>query len=119
MATPRFNLNTYSRGDTGWTHTDTVEFVDEYSIERGTLANRPSTGTYDDELYYAEDQGLLYQWDETGSSWSTVAFGSASNRVPDTSYFDGVDANTASITTLTADGASVFFYSNKCVGCCY
>lgn len=93
MATPRFNLDTYQEGDTGWSHSDTVEFVDEYGIDRGTLANRPSSGTYDDELYYAEDQGLLYQWDSGTSSWDTASLGSQSNPVPDTSYFDGLDAN--------------------------
>ena len=29
MSTPRFDLDTYQQGDDNWSHTDTVEFVDE------------------------------------------------------------------------------------------
>lgn len=31
--TDRFNLDTYNQDDDNWSHTDTVEFVDDYWIE--------------------------------------------------------------------------------------
>jgi hypothetical protein len=98
--TPRFDLNKYSQGEDNWSHSDTIDFVDEYSIDKGPVADRPTTGDYDDQLYFATDQGLFWRWDSNVSDWTTDAFGTESNRVPDTSYFDGVDANSLSADAL-------------------
>lgn len=94
--TPRFNLDKYSQGEDNWSHSDTIDFVDEHSIDKGPIADRPATGDYDDQMYYATDQGLFWRWDINISDWTTDAFGTENNRVPDTSYFDGVDANSVS-----------------------
>ena len=90
MSTPRFDLDTYQQGDQQWSHTDTVEFVDEYSIDKGPVSERPASGDYDDELYFATDQGLLWRWDETATDWVTDAFGTQSNPVPNTSHFNAI-----------------------------
>lgn len=68
--TPRLNLDTFEPGDTDWDHTDTVEAVDEQAIERGLISERPTEGKYDDELYYATDQNVLWGWSESASDWS-------------------------------------------------
>ncbi|MEF8870156.1 MAG: glycosyl hydrolase family 28-related protein [Haloarculaceae archaeon] len=68
--TPRLGLHTYGRGDEGWDHTDTVEALDEHAIVRGPLAERPSEGRYDDELYHATDQGTTWRWDRSTGEWS-------------------------------------------------
>jgi len=57
--TPRLGLNDYEPGDQNWDHSDLVNAVDERAVERGPVADRPSTGDYDDELYYATDQNIL------------------------------------------------------------
>lgn len=67
--TPRLNLGTYEQGDENWSHTDTVEAVDEHAIARGPIEDRPDQGEYDDELYYAVDQRVLWRWDEGESDW--------------------------------------------------
>lgn len=102
--TPRFDLNKYSQGEDNWSHSDTIDFVDEYSIDKGPVADRPTTGDYDDQLYFATDQGLFWRWDSNVSDWTTDAFGTESNRVPDTSYFDGVDANSVNTANLLLSG---------------
>lgn len=68
--TPRLGLNTYGQGDEGWDHTDAVEALDEHSIVRGPLAERPSEGRYDDELYHATDQGTTWRWNSSSGDWS-------------------------------------------------
>lgn len=77
MATnsPRFALGRYDQGETGWDHTDLVNLVDEYAVERDTLANRPASGNYDGELYYATDEGTLYRWDTGTTSWLAESLG--------------------------------------------
>lgn len=69
--TPRFSLNTYDQGDTGWDHTDVVEHADENTIGRGSLSARPSSGTYNNQLYYATDVYTLYRWDTGDDAWES------------------------------------------------
>lgn len=71
--TDRFRLNTYSDGDSNWTHNDVVQQVDELAIDRGLASNLPSSGDYDGELYFAEDELTLFKWDGNTTSWSAVA----------------------------------------------
>lgn len=96
--TPRLNLDTYEPGDTDWSHNDTVEAVDEHAIERGPIAERPAEGSYDDELYYAVDQNVLWGWSESDSDW-TIRGGTGSEEQP----LDSVHTETVDI---TGDGPS-------------
>jgi hypothetical protein len=92
--TTRFNLDTYAAGDDNWSHTDTVQFVDENAIETDTLANRPANGNYSDELYFATDVRILYRWDSGTTTWNAVAgLGGSSNRISETQYIDVLDSN--------------------------
>jgi len=106
--TSRFSLNTYDQGDTGWDHTDVVEHVDENAIGRGTFSGRPSNGTYNNELYYATDVYILYRWDDNTGVWEEVSgFGTNSNSLTRTPYFDAIDLNSissADVTAITIDG---------------
>ena len=61
--TPRLNLGTYAQGDKDWSHNDTVERLDELAIDRGPISSRPTSGDYDDQMYYAVDQRILWRWD--------------------------------------------------------
>ena len=99
--TDRFGLNTYSQGDTNWDHTDTVQTIDELAIERGTVADRPDSGDYDDELYLATDQQILYRWDATADDWIVEGVGSETDPLPK------VWANEIGVNTLEADDAVV------------
>jgi hypothetical protein len=87
--TPRLALAVFEQGDQQWDHTDAVEAIDRYAIERGPIAERPERGEYDDELFHATDQRITWRWDEAAGDW--VHFGgtgSASERVPGTSNFE-------------------------------
>ncbi|NHN58559.1 MULTISPECIES: hypothetical protein [Halorussus] len=79
--TPRLNLYDYEQGDTNWDHSDLVNAVDEQAIERGPIANRPSSGDYDDELYYATNQRIMWRWDSSASGW-IVAGGTGTTSKP-------------------------------------
>ena len=96
--TNRFGLNTYSQGDTAWDHTDTVQTIDELAIERGAVADRPDSGDYDDELYLATDQQILYRWDATATDWIVEGVGSETDPLPK------VWANKIDATNATIDG---------------
>ncbi|SEW00743.1 right-handed parallel beta-helix repeat-containing protein [Natrinema salifodinae] len=86
--TPRLGLNTYEPGEE-WSHTDTVEAVDEHAIVHGPIADRPATGDYDDELYHATDQGITWRWDAASDDWVYFSGqGSADRPVPGTSHFE-------------------------------
>lgn len=83
MTTPRLELNTYERGAEGWTHNDTVRLLDELAIDKGNISERPSSGEYDDEMYYAIDQGILWGWDNAQNDWTARGgVGSASDSLP-------------------------------------
>jgi len=73
MPTPtdRFALDTFDPGES-WDHTDTVQFLDEIAVARDTVANRPTSGTYDGEIFFATDEEIFYQWDATGTQWNEV-----------------------------------------------
>jgi len=73
MPTPteRFALDTYDPGES-WDHTDTVQFLDEIAVARDTVANRPTSGTYDGEIFFATDEEIFYQWDATNTQWNEV-----------------------------------------------
>lgn len=89
--TPRLDLNTYKQGDTDWDHTDTVEALDEHAIARGPIEERPAEGDYDDELYYATDQRILWGWDADTGDWTARGgLGSENDPVPGTTYRDAV-----------------------------
>lgn len=79
--TPRFGLKTYEQGDEDWSHNDTVETLDEVAIARGPISDRPAEGAYDDELYYATDQRILWGWDESAGDWRPQG-GLGSNEEP-------------------------------------
>jgi len=82
---------------------DLVEDSDELAVERGPIADRPSTGAYDDALYLAVDQRTLWRWDAAASDWEAAAgLGTASDPVPGTSHFESVSTND-SRTTGTED----------------
>ena len=89
--TPRLGLNTFSEGEDGWDHTDTVEALDELAVETGPIANRPATGDYDDQFYYAVDQRLLWRWDTTAGDWQAAGgLGVDGTPVPGTSYLEAL-----------------------------
>ena len=91
--TDRFDLQTFDDGETNWDHTDTVEALDELAIDRGPIAARPSTGSYDDELYLATDQRILWRWDANAADWKAGSgLGSESQPVPGTSHFEALEA---------------------------
>jgi len=102
MPTPRFNLETYSPGDSDWDHTDTVETLDKTAIERGPIADRPSSGAYDDAMYYAVDQRTLWRWDQNASDWQAAAgLGTDSDPIPGTTHFEAIEAGEGRITNET------------------
>ena len=93
--TPRLSLSTFDQGDATWDHTDTVETLDELAIDRGPISDRPSSGDYDDQLYFAVDQRILWRWDDSSSDWNAAAgLGSDSQRVPETTFLESIDVNT-------------------------
>jgi len=86
--TPRLGLGTFERGE-DWDHTDTVEAVDRQAIVRGPIAERPSEGQYDDELYHATDQRITWRWDASIGDWVHFSGrGNADQPVPGTSHFE-------------------------------
>lgn len=99
--TPRFGLDKYDSGEDNWTHDDTVDALDELAVETDTIANRPASGDYADELFYATDQVTLYRWDATNTEWDAVGgLGTSSSRIDETLYINAVDSN--SISTVKA-----------------
>lgn len=114
MTTPRFELNTFSPGETDWDHTDAVETLDETAIARGPISERPSNGEYDDEFYYAIDQRTLWRWDAGSSDWKAAAgLGTASEPVPGTSHFKSVAADSIDVGN---DGRPDFPNTQQSVG---
>lgn len=104
--TPRFGLNVYQKGENDWTHRDTVELFDELAVEADTFSNRPSTGTYANELYLSTNERLLYQWQSNTDSWRIVSgLGATSKPVPKM-YIDGADFNGSAVNGLREVGAS-------------
>lgn len=91
--TPRLGLDDYAPGDENWDHSDLVNEVDEKAVQRGPIADRPTSGDYDDELYYATDQGLFWRWDSNISDWVTDSVGTSSQPVPGTSHFNAANIN--------------------------
>jgi hypothetical protein len=90
--TDRFGLDTYSSGEE-WDHTDTVQLLDEIGVEKDIKTNRPA-GTYDNELFFATDERILYRYETDDSSWNVIAgFGTSSSRIPETIYINEVDLN--------------------------
>lgn len=87
--TPRLGLNTFEQGEQDWDHTDTVETLDQSAIVRGPIADRPSEGDYDDELYCAVDQRILWRWDEDDSDWyAACGLGVEDQPVPGETYLE-------------------------------
>lgn len=87
--TSRFGLNTYSQGDDNWSHNDTVKLLDELAENRDVKSNRPTSGTYDNEVYHATDENIFYRWDSGSSSWVAVGGkGGSGSPVPGTTYLE-------------------------------
>lgn len=83
---------------------DLVEDQDELAIERGPIADRPSTGAYDDAMYFAVDQRTLWRWDAAASDWEAAGgLGTASDPIPGTSHFESVSTG-----EQTINGYNVF-----------
>lgn len=106
--TPRLDLDTFAQGDEDWSHTDTVEMLDELAVDRGPVADRPDEGDYDDEMYFAVDQRVLYRWEESESDWKIEGGrGSVDQRLAGTQYLDeadvGGDLSVGGSTTLSGD----------------
>lgn len=102
--TPRFNLDDYDPGETGWDHSDLVNFVDEHAVATDTIANRPSSGDYDDQLFYATDQNILWGWDDSANDW-TIRGGKGSSSQPlDAVYADVLYNNSETRRIVRVDG---------------
>lgn len=85
--TPRLDLDTFDPGDEDWSHTDTVEALDELAIVRGPIGARPDEGQYDGELFYATDQRILWGWDDSVSEWKPRAgLGAENSPLPGVSH---------------------------------
>lgn len=117
--TPRFDLDKYSQGEDNWSHSDTVDFVDEFSIERGQSADRPDSGEYDNEFYYSVDINTLWCWDESSGEWEAIGgAGTDSDPLPDTLYRSGMDVQALlAIPVFMGDqfapDSSIFFHSDE------
>lgn len=102
--TPRLDLGTYAQGDEDWSHTDTVETLDELAVDRGPIDDRPASGDYDDEFYYATDQRVLWRWDVDADDWEAAGgLGSSSQRVPGTTYLSDADIQTLADSALDGE----------------
>ena len=101
--TDRFGLNGYDEderwkevGTTAFNgdpdgHNDTVALFDELGIDRGSVSERPASGEYDDEMFYAVDQNTLWRWDETATDWEAAAgLGADGESIPGTSFYETV-----------------------------
>lgn len=89
--TPRLGLGTYERGEQ-WDHTDTVEAVDEHAIVHGPIAERPTAGEYDDELFHATDQEITWRWDVASEDWEYFSGQGCSDQpIPGTSHFEAAN----------------------------
>lgn len=113
--TDRFTLDRFDEGErwkeAGTTagsgnpdgHNDTVQLFDELGIDRGPIADRPTSGTYDDEFYYAVDQRTLWRWDATSTDWNAAAgLGTSAAPIPGTSHFASVSTDQRTVADLTA-----------------
>jgi len=84
---------------------DTVEALDELAIDRGPISSRPTSGDYDDQMYYAVDQRILWRWDAGSSDWTAAGgLGVSSQRLPVTSYLDAVDVSTLAAGDVNLSG---------------
>ena len=89
--------------------TSQVTRFDELAIDRGPISSRPTSGDYDDQMYYAVDQRILWRWDAGSSDWNAAGgLGVSSQRLPVTSYLDAVDVSTLqNVDTVTASGTAI------------
>jgi len=72
--------------------------VDATGIESGAIADRPSSGDYDDQLYYATDQRILWGWDADASDWTARGgLGSDSQAIPGTTHLESLDTDALSV----------------------
>ena len=90
-----------------------VEDSDALAVERGPVADRPSTGAYDDALYHAVDQRTLWRWDATKSDWVAQAgLGTADSPVPGTAHFEAVSTDD-SVTVTTGEATNTLHYGSN------
>lgn len=109
--TPRLGLNRFEPGDKPWDHADLVDWVDEHGIDSGTLADRPASGEYDDELYLALDQRILWRWDADANDWAAVAgLGSEGDPLPESLW------SADRIIALGSDGSLMSEQDGKVIG---
>lgn len=106
--TPRFGLGRFDQGDQNWDHTDTVELVDEHAIARGPVSERPSSGEYDGELYFAMDDVVLYAWDAGQGAWVDTRDTSTDTTLP--AYSSDSNAGASELYRHTGEG--VLKYKN-------
>ena len=67
--TPRLGLNKYSQNEEGWDHSDTVDALDQYAVVVDQETNRPASGEYDNQLFYAYDTKNVFRWVDGVGSW--------------------------------------------------
>ena len=85
--------------------TSQVTRFDELAIDRGPISSRPTSGDYDDQMYYAVDQRILWRWDAGSSDWNAAGgLGVSSQRLPVTSYLDAVDVSTLAAGDVNLSG---------------
>ncbi|ELY68837.1 hypothetical protein [Natrinema versiforme] len=78
-----------------------IDSVDVSAMLEGTIGNRPVAGTAG-RWYHATDQAIMYRDD--GASWTAIAgTGQAGERVPNTSYYDAIDANSGTFGSLSTE----------------
>lgn len=112
--TPRLNLETFEQGDENWDHTDTVEAVDEHAIDRGPIEERPEEGEYDDELYHATDQRIVWRWDADAEDWKAASgLGSESEPVPGTTHLESVSTEQGRIEDSHLTGTSYRIFQKE------
>jgi len=68
-----------------------------WQLNEGQQQTDQTSGDYDDELYLATDQQILYRWDETATDWIVEGVGSESDPLPK------VWANEIDVNALEAD----------------
>lgn len=106
--TPRLGLKTYSQGDLDWDHTDSVRAIDEHAVSRGPASDRPDSGSYDDELYYATDQNVLWGWDDDAGDW-TIRGGLGSDQQP----LSAIHASSVTADAVTVGDSRLFVQADE------
>lgn len=70
--TNNHNLNMYSQGETGWTHSPDMSHIEENLPIVDTASNRTTYTPYNGVLFFATDTDEVYEGD--GSQWNHVSW---------------------------------------------